>query len=139
MAGIGRSTIGLRIFGHDLDPDDITRRLGYLPTAAAKTGDTSTNQRGEMRVVQEGFWRLEWGESDATPIEAKIRDLLEKLSDDPHVWDYIAQHYRVDLFCGLFLDVWNEGFTLSPTVTRLLAERQVAIGFDIYGPIERRD
>src|SRR6266545_2490193 len=107
MADIGRSTIGLRIFGHDLDPDDITHRLGCLPTAAGKTGDTITNRRGEMRVVREGFWRLEWGESDTTSLEAKIHDLLGKLTDDLHVWHDIAQRYRVDLFCGLFMDVWN--------------------------------
>jgi len=35
--------------------------------------------------------------------------------------------------------VSNEGFTLSPTVLGLLAERQIAIGFDIYGPIDGDD
>jgi hypothetical protein len=137
MPDIDRSTISLRIFGPDLDPDAITLRLGYRPTAAAKTGDTRTHQRGDIRTVREGFWRLESGESDATPIDAKVRDLLGKLTDDSDVWLDIAQHYRIDLFCGLFMAVSNEGFTLSPMVTRLLAERQIAIGFDIYGPIDR--
>ena len=137
MAGIDRSTISLRIFGPDLDPDALTQRLGGAPTAAAKTGDTRTNQRGELRVVREGFWRLESGESDATPLEVKVLDLLGKLTSDVHTWHDITQHHRTDLFCGLFLSGWNEGFTLTPTVTLLLAERHIRIGFDIYGPVNR--
>jgi hypothetical protein len=139
MADIDRSTISLRIFGHDLDPDQITHRLGCPPTAAAKTGDTSTNQRGELRVVREGFWRLKSGESDATPLEAKLLDLLARLTDDERTWRDITQRYRTDLFCGLFLGVWNEGFTLTPTVMRLLAERQLPIGFAIYSPVDKDD
>ena len=139
MSGIDRSTISLRIFGPDLDPETITRQLGYPPTAAAKTGDIRTNQRGETRVVREGFWRLESGESDTIPIEVKVHDLLGKLTDNSDTWHDIVRHYRVDLFCGLFMAVSNEGFTLSSSVSRLLAERQIAIGFDIYGPIDCED
>lgn len=135
MADIDRSTISLRIVGLDLDPDEITHRLGCLPTAAAKTGDTRTNQRGEVRIIREGFWRLDSGEPDALPLETKVIDLLAKLTNDIDIWRDITHFYRIDLFCGLFLRRWNEGFTLTPSILCLLAERQIVIGFDIYSPV----
>jgi Domain of unknown function (DUF4279) len=137
MAAIDRSTISLRIFGRHLDPDTITSRLGYPPTAAARTGEQQVTSRGEIRTVREGYWRLESGPSDAVPIEVKVRSLLNRLTDDLAVWQDLTQQYRVDIFCGLFMDVSNEGFSLPPDLTQLLGERHLSIGFDIYGPVAR--
>ena len=50
--------------------------------------------------------------------------------------DRVTVQYRVDLFCGVFLNEgsWNRGFSLSPKVLKELAERNLEIGFDIYAP-----
>ena len=132
MADIARSCISLRIFGTDLDPAILTTRLGCVPTAAARTGDTRTTPHGELRFIREGFWRLDSGEINGGELEVKAAALLSRLTSDLDVWREIAERYRVDLFCGLFLETWNEGFELSPRLLSMLGERHIAIGFDIY-------
>lgn len=136
MADIGRSMVSLRIAGRELDPDVLSRRLGHPPTAAARMGDSYTTRRGVIRVVREGYWRLESGEPDAIPLDTKIRDLLDSLTQDIQTWRDLAGQYHIDLFCGLFMDAWNEGLTLTRGVVQLLAERQIPIGFDIYAPVD---
>lgn len=137
MANIARSTISLRIFGADLDPIVLTLRLDAIPTAAAKTGDSYNTKPGETRTVREGFWRLDFDDSSSIPLERIVTELLSTLTQDLQIWREISQTYHVDLFCGLFLETWNEGFTLSPDILKLLAERHIAIGFDIYGADEQ--
>jgi hypothetical protein len=44
----------------------------------------------------------------------------------------------VDLFCGVFMETDNRGFGLEPAVIQALAERSLAVGFDIYGPSDQQ-
>ena len=46
MGEISRSTVGIRIFGNDLNPDEITEQLDYPPTDVAKTGDIKIKPEG---------------------------------------------------------------------------------------------
>lgn len=69
MSEISRSTISIRIFGKSLNPDWLTAQLGCCPTEAGKTGDMIINKQGINRRVKEGFWRLEYGDSDAVDLE----------------------------------------------------------------------
>ena len=46
--------------------------------------------------------------------------------------DGLKHRYRMDLFCGLFLQPTNRGFCISPEVSGMLAERGLEIGFDLY-------
>lgn len=137
MANISRSTVSLRLFGPALDPADLTQRLGCTPSAAAKKGDQITKPNGTTRIVKRGSWRLSDGESDDILLEEKIEFLLQKLTDDLGVWHEITKDLEVaDLFCGLFIDHWNEGFTLSPSIIRKIADRGLKINFDIYSPTD---
>ena len=42
--------------------------------------------------------------------------------------------YRVDLFCGLFLERPNRGVTLMPKTMTEIGVRGIKLGFDIYAP-----
>ncbi len=54
------------------------------------------------------------------------------MSTNMETWKRITNKYKVDLFCGLFLEGMNEGFSLSPEVMLMLGQRGIEIGFDIY-------
>jgi hypothetical protein len=136
MPTLSRSTIALRIFGDTLNPDELTQRLGHPPSSAANTGETITSAYAAIRVVRQGFWILDHHEHSAEGIEGQINHLFGKLTTDIQVWHEITQAYHVDLFCGVFMDYANEGFSLSSTTTQLLAERNVPISFDMYAPVE---
>ena len=58
--------------------------------------------------------------------------LVAQLTPDLAVWASITAMFKVDIFCGLFMETVNEGFSLSPDTMSALASRGIEIGFDIY-------
>ena|SRR6185312_3769094 len=123
--------VSLRIIGDDLDPDEVTRVLGVEPSAAIRKGE----RRPGGRVQRTGVWRLSLPHSREWVLEDAITTLLAALPSDLAVWQALGGKYRLDVFCGLFLDQWNRGADLSPAVLRELAERGLALGLDVYDPM----
>ena len=72
-------------------------------------------------------------------LEGQIRELLAGTTTDLNVWQYLGQSLKVDIFCGLFMDEWNEGETLNPETLKLLGDRGINLALDIYAPGESRD
>lgn len=118
--------VTLRVFGGDLDPDDISTLLGCQPSSARKKGDP---------YPRTGRWLLsieskDFGEN--ADVEDGIRMLLERLPPNGRIWSSLTSLYRVDVSCGLFLNSSNRGFGLSAEVSGLLSERNLNVGFDLY-------
>ena len=67
-------------------------------------------------------------------VENAVKLLLDRLPSDPEVWASLRRDYKVDVLCGIFLDRENQGFGISPEISRMLAERGLEIGFDVYAP-----
>ncbi len=65
-------------------------------------------------------------------MEEKISRLLDRVSSESASWAALAP-YRKNVFCGLFLDAWNRGATLSAGLMGRLAERGLDLDLDIYG------
>ena len=140
MPNISRSTVSLRLFDKKLDPENLTQLLGCTPSYSASAGETLILPNGKTRLVKIGYWRLEYGDSDAIDLEEKIELLLAKLTDNLDAWQKATKTIKTaDLFCGLFLDTWNEGFQLSPNLLRKIAERNLTISFDLYSPTDSWD
>lgn len=129
---IHRSEACLRIFGTELVPEEITRLLQCEPTVAQRTGDVIHYQSGRERVVKCGNWRLQAATAAPEDINGQIRAILSKVESSPVVWKALVQRFEVDMFCGLFMQGSNDGFSLAPDVMALLSERGIVIGFDIY-------
>jgi hypothetical protein len=123
--------VSLRIFGADLDPSEITRLLGCEPTYAARTGDIVSGHNGRSRTVRQGNWRL-CTESSDLGIEEQLVALLARVTSDVALWQALTARFDVDVFCGVFPAAEQHGFELSPRLHRLLADRNLSIGFDIY-------
>ena len=82
MSDISRSTVSIRLFGTELEPEHVTQLLGCTPSSSAKTGEKLTNSNGKERIVKKGFWHLDYGESDEIALEEKIEILLSKLTEN---------------------------------------------------------
>jgi hypothetical protein len=121
--------VSLRILGDALEPDEITKLLGYAPTKAYRKGEP--NERNQLPAWT-GIWNLSIKSNDE--LETVVEALLEKLPTDLVIWRELAAHYRIDIFCGIWFEAarLNGGFGLSPTLMMALAERGLTIGFDIY-------
>ncbi|WP_454886231.1 DUF4279 domain-containing protein [Sphingomonas oryzagri] len=132
MAALHETTMTLRFFGDDLDPDEVTARLGCLPTFGAKKGGIWITKRGAEKVARTGFWRIAVENRQPGDLDAQIAELLEQCSDDLSAWTDLTAQFTANVFCGVFMDERNEGASLSPESMRLLGARNLPLWFDIY-------
>ncbi|HRQ90577.1 MAG TPA: DUF4279 domain-containing protein [Bacteroidia bacterium] len=88
---VGETSVTLRILGDDLDPDEITKMLGFPPSIARRKGDIRIGKRTkEEYKARTGQWHLESprGEGD---FDNHIRWILNALRPDQASWDLIKQ------------------------------------------------
>lgn len=135
MAVIARTKTSIRFFGDKLVPDEMSLLLGCEPTYKHQKGEVLIGRNtGKRRIAKTGLWRLEANEAEPGDLDHQIQDILSRLTNDMDVWSDLVGRYEVDLFCGLFMDSGMEGIGISSENLRLLGDRGVEIGFDIYGP-----
>lgn len=132
MPGIARTKATLRVFGDDLNPDDVTRMLGASPTASTRKGDARTRPSGEPWLERTGSWRLKASELEPGNLDAQIQQIFAALTPDMAVWADLSDRFRLDMFCGLFMRKGNEGLEISPESLAALGARGVTLGLDIY-------
>jgi hypothetical protein len=134
MSVVGETKASLRLFGDDLDLAEITRLLGGAPTSSVRKGeiwlpDGSTRER----LSRTGVWMRVAAPREPGDLPGQIDELLGDLTIDLAAWRMLAQKFRADVFCGLFLHNTNEGLDLYPSTLQLLASRGLRMSLDIYG------
>ena len=134
MSSISRSRAALRIFGEHLDPDEISALLGSRPTDSYSKGEVRRTSSGHVVTRKAGMWSITASPREPEGLDDQVHEVLSGLSTDMAVWSTLNQKYRVDLFCGLFMEETNEGFSLSVATMSALAARGIEIGLDIYAP-----
>jgi hypothetical protein len=132
---VGKSSAGLRIWGDDLDPDEITRLLGCEPTRTRRKGEDVRGKRS-TRTAWTGSWHLKSDLPRSAELAAHISALLDRTTDDLATWAALASRYRMDVFCGLFLTAWNQGLKLPPDLLRRLGKRGIPLGIDVYACLD---
>jgi hypothetical protein len=85
-----------------------------------------------------GVWRVEAAASLDGNLDAQLAALLKRVTSDLAAWATLRSRWKVDVFCGLFLERPNRGVSLSAESMRLLSDRGISIGFDIYAPDDSR-
>ncbi len=131
--------ITLCFSGDDIDPPEITRLIGSQPTDSARTGDPNarlSERTGRSYTYPRGFWSLSM-ERSSRDIEKQVSELFTRLTPDLAVWSSLSTRYEGHLFCGVFLAWFGHGFGMSPALQRQLADRNLAIEFDIYPEYDR--
>src|SRR5688572_19374032 len=114
MAGLHETAASLRFIGDDLDPDEITARLGAAPTRSVRKGSTRKTKQGADWVERTGSWHLRVSRRRPGDLDGQIAELLGTLSGDLSVWQDLTRRFRADIFAGLFMQEWNEGLSRSP-------------------------
>jgi ribosomal protein L19 len=130
---MAKSAVSLRVFGDDLEPDEITTVLGSSPSTSYRKGDLISPGRSDA-IRKYGMWILKAPDSEPDDFKTQVDQLLSTVTQDFAVWRSLGQRYQVDLFCGFFMDTRNQGFTLAVQTMRALLERGVEPGFDVYAP-----
>ena len=131
MAELSETVAGLRVIVDDLDPEEVTRLLGRKPDLARRKGEVVL-AAGRERVAQTGTWMVNTDSSSPGDLDRQVGALLAGTTDDLAVWRRLADRYRVDVFCGLFMREANEGTTISPRTLQKLGERGIELNLDLY-------
>jgi hypothetical protein len=84
-------------------------------------------------------WSSEYRSDENISVEKKIKALFGKFTNDISVWKLPTENLKADIFCGVFLDDWNRGFSLTSRLMKELSDRNLELGFDIYSPTNTRD
>jgi len=133
MGILHQSAASLGFHGDDLDPAEITDRLGGVPSVGVSKGAIWLTASGAEKVANTGSWRLKVDREEPENLDYQINRLLDGLSDDLPAWRSFAKRYRGRIFCGLFMASGNEGLTLHPETLVRVGERGLVIDLDIYG------
>jgi hypothetical protein len=124
-------SVCLRVFGDDLDPDVVSALLGAKPTSECRKGDIHRGKRYDQ-IEKQGKWLLALDHVPGVPLDDLINRLLDRVTNELAVWRELDERFRVDLFCGLQLELWNRGLVRSPGTLQRVAERGLKLGLDIY-------
>ena len=127
---VDESSVSLRFFGDDLDPDIMTTIMAVCPTISHRKGDIF---RGETydKIQKTGSWRYRTQRSAGISLEEQMNNLFNLLPADLEVWRELKK-FDPNLFCGLWLKEWNRSLDLSSEILMRIAERGLRIGLDIY-------
>ena len=133
MARLARSVATLRFIGDNLVPEEISSVLGCTPTRAHRKGDRVPIKDSE-RVVGFGLWRLDATDTEPEDVDSQVAEILAKLTSNLEVWSALGKQFRVELFCGWFMDEGNQGLSISPGNLIALGVRGIELQLDIYAP-----
>jgi len=129
-----RARVSLLISGDDLDPQEITHLLGGNPRLRVRKGDTFTGHNGKRVTARTSLWHFgdEW--ENAPSVGSQIANLLGRLTQDMGSWKSVTSRFDCCVSVGGYFEDWTGGITLEPTTLMLMAERGLAIDFDLYAP-----
>lgn len=128
---VDESSVTLRFFGDDLNPDELTQILNCQPTEAYKKGYVVTTTI-KPRTIKTGTWFLTIERNSDQTLEEQISELLEKLPTDLKIWEELAERFESSIYCGAWLKNWNRDVWFSSDLFRELADRRLSIGLAIY-------
>ena len=135
MAILSKTKMSLRVIGDDLVPDEISLLLGSKPMREMIKGKPFYWKRdGEPQIAKSGMWRLEANDQIPGDLDIQVFELLDQLTDNLDTWAILSEKYKLDMFCGLFMDSGMEGISLSARSLLALGQRGIEIDFDMYGP-----
>jgi hypothetical protein len=133
-----RYTVELRIVGQTLDPDEVTRKLGLVPTRVARKGEPKVE--GAMSKWTANVWGFEVlpQEKDDWPsLEDGIEALLRTFRPIRERLRSCSAGNEIYLWCGHFTSSFDGGPTLSPALLKSLGDFGVQLVLDTYS--ERAD
>jgi len=133
MANIHHSAALLRIIGDDLIPDEISEALGCTPTKSQVKGEQlKASKNGVIKFATFGIWNFKANRAEPENLNNQVDEILAKLTPDLTIWLSLSKKYKVEMFCGIFMQNENDGLCLSPNTLMELGSRNIELSLDIY-------
>jgi hypothetical protein len=133
-----RASVTLLIHGDDLLPQELSVILGVQPEIGVQKGETfmSRGRPGSAVTASTGKWIVGTGYRDPPNIDEQITMLLRSLPESADIWTELTTRFDCCVTVGAWFtkDSWTGGLVLQPKTLGMLAERRLAIDFDMYAP-----
>jgi hypothetical protein len=123
------SSVCLAVYGADLDPEDVSARLGCKPTDSHRRGYQKTSQ---SIPTSQGAWFCELRGEPPTGPEQLIRRLLLRLPNDQRVWSDLGSRFDVQVRVAIHFTGWNKGFDLPPDIVAAISRMGATLNMDLY-------
>ena len=130
--------ISLGFYGDDLDPDQVSNILGGTPTSTCRKGDVAAG-KAATRIERTGRWLLSAPVKPGEPLEPQLMQLFGSLNQDNSAWLALTKRHRSRFCVSAWIRSWNRGFEMSPELLRILSDRGLALGVDIYADFDDHD
>jgi hypothetical protein len=124
-----RSVVTLALYSPELEPDEVTRRIGLRPTESHRKGDTFGRRKIPYRI---GSWMLTAERLAPASVQECIEELLEQLPVSEELWSELSAEYEVQLRVSVFFDAVNRGFDINASVLSAVAAFRGSLVLDIY-------
>jgi len=133
MSQISRVDTSLRLVGDDLEPGLVTEKLGITPESAHRKGDVVLSRGVPRGHRPTGVWIMRSKLPDSASLDQHLKALLTVLEPKASaIQELKDKGYATEFYCGLFLDHWNRGTTLSPKTLGRIAALGAKLSLDIY-------
>lgn len=80
---------------------------------------------------------MEAPDTEPENFDYQVKVMLDGLTEDFSIWKSISERFKIDMFCGWFMNESNEGVEIAPETLLALGQRHILLGLDIYGPDEK--
>jgi hypothetical protein len=125
-------SVALRISGEDLDPAEVTARLGLSPTEARISGQP---RPGNKSVWDESMWEYEvWPDKKTawSSLEEGLLTLLSAFRSSGQILEGYQRTGNVFLWCGHFSSSFGGGPSLPAELLKQLGDFGVELYLDTF-------
>ena len=120
----------LRIYGDHLKPDEISLRLGLVPSDSQQKGDLTQLKKS---ASVGGWFMSSQGHVESRDVQRHILWILDQLIDREALLKALQDEgYEMDVFCFWASAHGHGGPELSPEIMQRLSSMSLKIGFDVY-------
>lgn len=128
----------LLVFTGDADPDAVTARLGIQPTGSARRGEVSTSDRGVRSLSSVNLWSLRSkGSVDSRDSRRHVDWLLDRAESAAEALRTLQKEgCRTEIACHWVSKHGHGGPIIPPSQMRRLADLDIELWFDFYGPFD---
>lgn len=131
ISGVVDETVATLSFqGEELEPDEITARLGLQPTRAHRKGDAISRWRNDPH--SQGLWSFELRTQAPEGPEEALSRLLAMLPADAGLWASLTGRYRARVDLSLVVKAWSRGFEMPAPLIAALAARGLSVWCEVY-------
>jgi len=135
---IERYSANLRISSDIVSATDISTILETNPDKSSEKGDLISSRTPKPAYRKHAIWILESGVNETEPLNKHLLAIARFLDDKKKQLPSLS-NCHIDIFCGLFANSEQIGFSVDRHVIQALSKFPVDIVIDAYADIDMNE